>query len=112
MNMSAREIKWAVGGFLGGFLLCYLLIGVFQSQPVSPDLLTSPELLTNAAPGTVWPFGPLAPAVLATNGQPTVIELPPRWVEQPTGMAVTPPPGYSLDLIDTHYQLPQPAEKQ
>jgi hypothetical protein len=53
MNMRAREMKWAAGGFVGGFLLCYLLIGASRSQP--PAL----GLLTKATPITAWPPVPL-----------------------------------------------------
>lgn len=102
--MTAREIKWAAGGFLGGFLLCYLLIGAFQTQPASPGLVTK------AAPVTAWPPVQVALAPLPTNLQPpeVIIELPPRW----EGPGVPRPsllnPGYSLDLIDTR---PQSLEK-
>jgi hypothetical protein len=38
-----------------------------------------------------------------------IIELPQQWVPPPPGLLPgAPRPGYSLDLIDTHYQLPQP----
>ena len=99
MNMRAPEIKWTAGGFVGGFLLCYLLLGPFRSQ--SP----APGLLTKATPVTPW---------LMTNSQlPEVrIALPDRWVEQVPGTPRSPKPlGYSLDLIDTRYQLPQPAKE-
>jgi len=93
--MRTRETKWAAGGFVGGFLLCYLLLGAFRSQ--SP----APGLLTRATPVTAWEV---------TNVQLPEVRIvsPDRWVEQVPGMPRGPkPPGYSLDLIDTRYQLPQ-----
>jgi hypothetical protein len=41
MNMRAREMQWAAAGFVGGFLLCYLLVGASRSQPPAPGLLTT-----------------------------------------------------------------------
>ena len=102
MNMPAREAKWAAGGFAGGFLFCYLLIGAFQPRPAAPPLLAS------AKPTAAWPPVPAVPAVpivQATNLElPEFhIQSPPRWL----GPGLPPPgvvnPGYSLDLIDTHY---------
>ncbi len=98
MDMSAREIKWAAGGFIGGFLLCYLLIGAFRSPSPAPGGLTKAALIT------AWPTLP----VVVTNIQLPELHIlgPDRWVgpEAPAGYM---PPSYSLDLIDTHYQPPQ-----
>ena len=92
---------------MGGFLLCYLLVGAFRSQPAA-----SPVLAT-ATPGAAWLPVPAVPVFQVTNLQlPELrIESPPRWV----GPGLPPPgalnTGYSLDLIDTHYQLPQKPEE-
>jgi hypothetical protein len=97
-------MRWAAGGFLGGFLLCYLLLTPFRPQPPAPGLLTS------ATPSTTWPPVP----AVATNIQlPEVrIASPDRWVDQMPGMPPGPrPPGYSLDVIDTRYQPPPLPEK-
>jgi hypothetical protein len=106
MNITeAREIKWAAGGFIGGFLLCYLLLGAFQFQPAA-----SPPF-AKATPITTWLPVPASPVVGVTNSQSPelIIELPQQWVPPPPGLLPgAPRPGYSLDLIDTHYQLPQP----
>jgi len=104
MNIQARDMKWAGGGFVAGFLLCYLLIGAFRSQ--SP----APGLVTKATPRTAWP--PVLGVVTNIQLPEVRIASPERWVEQVPGMPSAPkPPGYSLDLIDTHYQIPQPPEK-
>ncbi len=102
MSMRAREMKWAVGGFVGGFLLCYILLGAFRVQPPAPGLLTK------AAPITARPT---LPAVV-TNIQTPELRIigPDRWLG-PTLPTDPRQPGRSLDLIDTHYQLPQPPEK-
>ncbi len=108
MHINEREIKWAAGGFIGGFLVCWLLIGVFRPEPP-----TSPPL-TGATPSAAWPPVPLAPAVEFTN-----LELPElrietprlRWVWPSPIQLVAPQSGYSLDLIDTHYQPPKLSEK-
>jgi hypothetical protein len=106
MSMTARNIKWAVSGFVGGFLFCYLLIGAFQSQRAASPLLAK------ATPAVAWPQAPViatVPTVLVTNlGLSELhIESPPRWL----GPGLPPPrvsnPNYSLDLIDTHYQTPK-----
>ena len=102
MNMPAREIRWAAAGFIGGFLLCYLLIGAFQShRPASP-------LLARVRPATAWPPVPAVPGVQVTNvALPELrIELPPRW-HGPELHPGQPHPGYSLDLIDTHAEVPK-----
>jgi hypothetical protein len=98
MQLKGREIKWAVGGFLGGFSLCYVILGAFGHQPgASP-------LLAKVTPVTALPAIPAVAATTVTNlPLPAFrIELPPRWV----GTSPEPPgPGYSLDLIDdTHNQ--------
>src|SRR5512140_2429870 len=95
MNIQARETKWAACGFTGGFLLCYLLLGAFRSQ--SP----APALLTKAVPITAWPT---VPAVVTNIQLPELrIMGPDRWVgpRMPSDPRL---PGYSLDLIDTHYE--------
>jgi len=102
MSMPAREIKWAAGGFIGGFLLCYLLIGAFQSQtPASP-------LLAKVTPSAEWPRTPAHIAVHVTNFPSPVlrVESPPRWLgsELPPG---PPYPGYRFDLIDSHAEVPK-----
>jgi hypothetical protein len=81
-------MRWAVAGFVGGFLLCYLLIGTSQSpRPASPPLaLVTP---------------PVAPEVQVTK---LVLpkfhtESPARWLG-PGPAPNRPHPGYSLDLID------------
>jgi hypothetical protein len=100
MIMPRRELKWAAAGFIGGFLLCYLLIGASQFQrPASSHL-------ARITPPTVWPPVPAVSGVQLTNtALPEFrIESPPRW----RGPEPTPDrrhPGYSLDLIDdTHHQ--------
>ena len=98
MQMKRREIKWAAWGFLGGFLLCCLLIGGLRPEPAAPRVLAG-------WPGTtVWPPWRTSPSNQLTNLQvPELrIELPPRWEPPPVVM----PLGSSLDLIDTHYQAP------
>ena len=107
--MRAKEVKWAMGGFLGGFLLCYLLVGAFRSQPAASPVLAK------ATPGAAWLPAPVLPVFEVTNFPlPEIrIELPPRVV----GPVPEPPPpqllnpNYSLDLIDTHYQLPPKPEE-
>ena len=97
--MRAKEVKWATAGFIGGFLLCYLLVGAFRPQPAASPVLAK------AGPGAAWLPFQAVPAVQVTNlrlPELRIIELPPRW----EGPGVLPPslmnPGYSLDLIDTH----------
>jgi hypothetical protein len=34
--MRAKEVKWATGGFVGGFLLCYL-IAMHCQLPQKPE---------------------------------------------------------------------------
>ena len=106
MDMKAREVKWAAGGFVGGFLLCYLLIGAFRATPPGPSLLTKATPIT-------WPPVLAVPAMVTNIQFPEMrIVGPDRWVEQVRGMPSHPrPPGYSLDLIDTHYQPPPLLEK-
>jgi len=101
--MRTKEVKWATGGFLGGFLLCYLLFGVFRPQPAASPVLAK------ATPGAAW----LLPVVQVTNLQlPGLrIESPLRWVGPGLPPPRAPNPGYSLDLIDTHCQLPQRPEE-
>ncbi len=104
MNMVRREIKWAAGGFVGGFLLCYFLMGTCQSpRPASPLL------------GQVTPAEPV-PLVLAA--QFTNLALPklhhdsiPRRLGPGTASGL-PHPYYSLDLIDTHAETPRVPESQ
>jgi hypothetical protein len=102
MSMPAREIKWGAGGFIGGFLLCYLLIGAFRSQtPASP-------LLAKVTSPAAWPSAPAVLVVQVTNFPlPELrIEALPRWLGP--GLPPGPPhPGYSLDLIDTHAEVPK-----
>jgi hypothetical protein len=104
--MRAKEVKWATGGFVAGFLLCYLLVGAFRSEPAASPVIA------RAAPGAAWLPVPAVPVVRVTNLRlPELrMESPPRWV----GRGLHPPRtlngGYSLDLIDTHYQLPQKPE--
>ena len=102
MSMPAREIKWAAGGFIGGFVLCYLLLGAFQPQtPAAP-------LLPWVTPTTAWPAVAVVPGVQVTNFPlPELrIESPSRWLGP--GLPPGPPhPGYSLDLIDTHAEAPK-----
>ena len=100
MDMRRREITWAAGGFIGGFLLCYLLIGAFQShRPAS-------RFLARMTPAAAWPPVAATPAVQLTNVTwPELrIESPPRWLGPGTAPGCV-RPGYSLDLIDdTHHQ--------
>jgi hypothetical protein len=100
--MRAQELKWAAGGFVGGFLLCYLLIGAFRSQPHTPAPAPAPGPVTLVTPATTWPSG----FVRVTNIQLPELRIiaPDRWTEP-----VPLPRGYTLDLIDTHYQLPPAA---
>jgi hypothetical protein len=102
MNMPTREMKWGAGGFLGGFLLCYLLIGGLLSQPPASPLVA------RMTPTTAWPAVAAVPGVQVTNFPlPELrIESPPRWLGP--GLPPGPPhPGYSLDLIDTHAEAPK-----
>ena len=104
MNMQAREMKWVAVSFFIGFLLCYLLLAAFRSQPPAP------RLLTTATPNIAWPSAP----VVMTNIQLPELRIlgPNRWVDQMPGTpSVQSPPGYSLDLIDTRYQPPSLEEK-
>ena len=94
-----REIKWAVAGFVGGFLFCYVLLAVFRTPP-------TPPALAKATPVAAWPPAPVRPAFVITS-PPS--EFLPRRVE-PRQLG-GPRPGYSLDLIDdTHHEEPQPVE--
>jgi hypothetical protein len=99
-------MKWATGGFVGGLLLCYLLVGAFRSEPAASPVLVK------ATSGAAWLPVPAVPVVRVTNlPLPELrIESPPRWVGRrlPPRRALN--RGYSLDLIDTHYQLPQRPE--
>ncbi len=104
MNMARRKIKWAAAGFVGGFLLCYLLIGAFQS-PRAPSRLM--------ARVTAPPAFPPVPTVQVTNiALPQLrIQSPPRWPGSGVPPA-SPHPGYSLDLIDTHAEIRNPPENR
>jgi hypothetical protein len=52
MDMKVREFKWAIGGFIGGFLLCYLLFSTFRAEHRASGLLTQ------ALPTTIEPGAP------------------------------------------------------
>ena len=102
MNMPARELRCAAGGFLVGFLVCYLLIGAFQShQPASPPI-------AKVTPATASPPVPPFPLVQVTNVAPPRLRIqsPPRG-PAPGLLPGRPHPGYSLDLIDTHAEPPK-----
>jgi hypothetical protein len=97
MSMTARDKKWATAGFVGGFLLCYLLLAVLGHRQ------TAVSVPAKAAPAMAWTFPGTATA--PNTSLPTrqlVIESPLRWVGT---LPERPGPGYSLDLIDdTHHQ--------
>ncbi len=97
-------MKWAASGFVAGFLLCYLLVSAFRSQPGAAGLLTRATPLAARSP---------MPPVVTNIPLPGVrIGSPDRWVDRMPGMPSIPRPlGYSLDLIDTRYQLPRMPEK-
>lgn len=103
--MKVNEVKWATGGLAGGFLL-YLLVGTFRSQPAVSPLLAK-------APGAAWLPVPAMSVVQVTNLElPELrIESPPRWVGLGLPSLGVLNSGYSLDLIDTHFQLPQKPEE-
>jgi hypothetical protein len=110
MNMPRREIKWAAVGFAGGFLLCYLLVGAFQShRPAS-------SLLARVTSASAWPAVPVLLGPQFTNvALPELrIESPPRWrgPAMAPGAPYRPHRGYSLDLIDTHVETPKLPENQ
>jgi hypothetical protein len=91
-------MKWATGGFLVGFILCYLLLA-FPSQPPR-----AAGLVGSATPSITPPSSQVT--FVVTNIQLPEIRIPmtDRWLDQGPG---TPPgPGYSLDLIDTRFQPP------
>ena len=95
MNMPAREMKWVVGGFVGGFMACYLLLGALRQQPAGASALAK------VTPASAWPLLPTPAAAMPTNlpAKEFHLHLPPRWVgtsPEPAG------PGYSTDLIDDH----------
>ena len=105
MNTTAREIKWAVAAFVGGFVLCFVLTAVLR-----PERAASPGL-AKAGAALVWRNGPATPGFQITNSQLPVlhIQLPPQ-SERPTMelMPDVPRPVHSFDLIDTHFKLPEP----
>src|SRR5437660_12616174 len=102
MSMPTLEIKSAAGGFLGGFLVCCLLMGAVRLQPAASPLLAK------VTPANGWPPVPAVPGAQNTN-LPLLelrIESPPRW--SGPGLPPGPPqPGYSLDLIDAHAEVPK-----
>ena len=103
MSMPRSEIKWAAGGFIGGFLLCYILLAAAQAQrPASPRLarVTLP---------VAWPPVPLTAVQLTNMALP---ELRSEASPQRLGPGPAPHPGYSLDLIDTHAKPPKLPESQ
>jgi len=93
--MNSREVKWAIRGFIFGFLLCYALVDMLKPQASRSTQLAN---ATQPIPPVI-----ITPALTVTNfSVPRLeIELPPRWVDSPSGVrdAIS-RPGYSLDLID------------
>jgi hypothetical protein len=115
MNMSAREIKWAVTGFVGGFLLCYLLLGSFRAEPRAPSLVTwaTPSTPPLRAPATGDRPGNARVDVVilreVTNTPLPQRDLrPDRW-DRWVGPRLPTDPSQradSLDLLDTRHQIP------
>ena len=106
IDMKAPDMKWAAAGFVGGFLLCYLLLGAFRATPPRA------AFLTKAAPIT-WSSVPSV-SLVVTNVQLRELHIvePDRWLDQLPGMPFNHRrSGYSLDLIDTRYQPPPLLEK-
>ena len=50
MKAVGKELKWVLCGFVGGFIICYVLIAAFNT-PASRSLAT----VTNIAPQTAAP---------------------------------------------------------
>jgi hypothetical protein len=126
------EVKYAIGGFAGGFLLCFLLLGSLGSlplhtqqfakaKPVSPSSIAQEMTITvtNLQIGQMgiwqppgWMLGvPSRKTVNITNMQIPVLRIwePPRWRGFVPGQ---PGWGYSLDLIDDIHPEALPMPKQ
>ena len=116
MRVTKREMRWAAGGAIAGFLLCYVLIAAFQ-RPAAPALVTKVTQAMALPPGppranatwtTALPVS-IIPSIVVTNLRfPEIrIEMPARSAGlSPEPPSAPPRPGYSLDLIDTRYQPP------
>jgi len=112
-SMLTQKTKWAMGGFVVGFLVCYLLLGTARHWNARAPSIA------NAAPNTAWPLSATAPGFnpLIPPTPEVTTQTPPHWLHPtqefiiqmpPRGLSLTPEPpgpGYSTDLIDdTHPQ--------
>src|SRR5882724_7252269 len=100
--MNSREVKWATCGFLFGFLLCYALFDMLKPQASRSTQLANATQTRSSSSATISPII-ITPALTVTNFSMARlnIELPPRWVDSPSGLKdATLRPGYSLDLSD------------
>jgi hypothetical protein len=95
--MNSREVKWAIRGFIFGFLLCYALVDMLKPQ-------ASRSIQLANATQTIPPII-ITPALTVTNFSVPRLEIElPRWVDSPSGLRDSiPRPGYLLDLIDNSH---------
>jgi hypothetical protein len=53
MNSISKELKWALCGFLGGFVLCYVLVGALKAPAHSQASMAHAQL-TSVQTKPIW----------------------------------------------------------
>ncbi len=98
MKAVGKELKWALGGFIGGFVLCYILIGVLNQPHHAQTFRAHIPLGASTAPTmvivdqrTAIPQSDVPHAIRASTLKPSTLR------NVPSG---TLPETYSVDLID------------
>jgi len=105
----SRKIKWALTGFVAGVIFCYVLVALFQPQRSPSSATTVPKAATLSI---IWPAVTLAqPPVGVTELRSAELHIdsPVRFDSSKLEPRPwSPPPGYSLDLIDDiHHESPE-----